>query len=45
MKMPKEYEPKTIADCHRSISGFYNRTLLTIVRSVSSCRLHTQVHN
>jgi len=45
MKEPREDEPKNIGNRDRSISEFYNGTLLTIVRSVSNCILHTQVFN
>jgi len=36
---------KDIANIPQSILVLYNRTLLTIVRSVSNCILHMQVHN
>ena len=37
--------PRNFANSPRLISPLYNRTLLTIVRSVKNCILHTQVHN
>jgi hypothetical protein len=36
---------KDIANIPQSILVLYNRTLLTVVRSVSNCILNTQVHN